>query len=424
MNATGADDGHAAETVGKEFAVGYYNALTAAAPGNEEPLERFCDHNSKYLFLRHGWGTEYQLRGAGEIARFAVRMKYHECAVDVLSVDAIKIARPGGISPWFAVLTVCKLSRRGTGVAHEFVQSTVIRYVPRALLSSENRFTIVGTVFKFADGTAADNGFEPDFETPPVEPDPGPLPSVPKLLSDHRGTAGDCPRPDGGGGGGGVDAFAIAVKSEGTPRKSKTRRGKHKAETRDGAHDALAATVICDGSETNGKNAVSADGTRVAGTVSVARPDRRRRLTPQTEWPEPAAAPVVVAGSGGPEETGTERAANDAEIAAAVNPRSAGGSRDDNAGVPVDVELYVGGLSRVIQRDEIYQSFCRFDVIADVRMYHSKRKKKGRYFSIVRFSDPAKMATVAELGTMVLNNGHAVMVRKSDPKIQAVGTNR
>lgn len=154
------------DSIGREFAREYYDAFAAktGAPG----LDRFHDDRSTHVFIRHWRLADYAVRGADAIGRFVARMHRRPggggrggrdddddgwCTVDIGSVDTVQV-RPRR----FAVLAVGKLTRPGDLHHHQhhqkhhpqqrvFVQCTVVKYA----WSAENKFSVVGTVFKFDD---------------------------------------------------------------------------------------------------------------------------------------------------------------------------------------------------------------------------------------------------------------------------------
>lgn len=394
------DDRHTADTVGKEFAGGYYDAASGSNNNKGLLMERFCDHKSKYLFLRYGRGPEFQVRGTAEIAKFAVRMKYHECAVAVVSVDAIKVRRPN----LFAVLAVCKLTRLENGVAHEFVQSTVVRYVPS---STENRFVIVGTVFKFADETAADDGLEPEIEPPSSAPEQL-LPSN-NNIDNYRSTSAGPPEPSASVDGGVV----IDAEPDGKPQTAKTKkRAKHKAAM-------LLRTAV---NETSAAAAVDGRTVGISSTVSVVSADddddgpetERRPATGKTGQGTTNGA-VTTDGS---RETETKPPAKNlvkiptTAAATAGSYNNADDLTNNSGGL-----LYVSGLPRAVRHDDIHKAFSRFDEIVQLNICTKKKKGRRRPNRFtVEFSDPGTAVKVAKLGTVLLDNGVKVVVQQLEGK--------
>lgn len=154
--ATTAED---VDAIGKKFAAGYYKAFVAK-PGADGD---FYDDKSVFVFMQHGRRPDFEAKGADAIGRFAGRMNYGECTVNLASVETIKVRIRN--RDRFAVLTVGTLARPGRPLPRKFVQSTVIRYAPSS--SRGRTFSVVGTVFKYDDDTVVDDG---PFELDDVEP--------------------------------------------------------------------------------------------------------------------------------------------------------------------------------------------------------------------------------------------------------------
>lgn len=271
-------------------------------------------------------------------------------------VDTVDAIR---VADRYAVLAVCRLTRPRQP-ARRFVQSTIVEHAPRRG-DGGDEFSIVGTVFRFDD--------DDDAVTDEPSPDDWTVPPPEQISSPSESAA--------------VEAVAA---------------------DRDDDDD--------DAAETHN------------------RPAKTRRKRPTKVVPPPAEGPAA--------KSRTETAGKGRERSKEAAVKGRGGKDADRVGSPrrrqkpaaaakkpsrvaaeLGPSLYVGGLSKRYEADELRAVFGRFGAITAVGPCTAVSKKKNRpacaYYAIVQFEDPATVDAVSRLGTVSLENagGGRAVVQKS-----------
>lgn len=456
--------GREVDAIGKEFATGYYDAFTATPSARSR---RFYDHRSKYVLLRYGRGPDLVVRGADQIERFNARMRYHECTLTVKSVDAIRVG-----PDWLAVLAVGELTRpaHARRPPRTFVQSTVVRCAsppPPPPSSSVERFVVVGTVFMFDDKFAVDDVF-----VSPPEPEPA-CPSVDAAVT-HRADimssthCADVLDPlemiekqpiapakknatknrDSIGGGqqlGNVvtvrDALNTVQKSKTEPQPSAVKdTSKQSSENRtdrdyskqdEGANTNLVELKMSQKHPAQKKSARLKDSssgqstsnqgvdeikTNMDGAVITTDSKTKQKSIKKKKSTVAEEKPACSIGkSNSSEEQDTVR-----NTTKESNKKNKGSVKDNSPAFSVAAELYVGRLSKLIETDQLIETFSKFGKLISANIFEGSGKNKSelerRNYGIIQYENFETVDLVASFATVVLGNGDEVIVEKSKKK--------
>lgn len=433
-------------SIGNEFATDYYEAFTAT-PGC--PLsERFYDDRSKYVFLQFGRGPDFMARGADQIGSFNVRMGYHECTLTVMSVDTIEV-KPN----WLAVLAVGELMRPGEEQpSRKFVQSTVVRYAPSPLAK---RFVVVGTVFMFDDKIVDNNVFAPESEflsalvEHPTNNDntdnsgnidtPDRLEDIEKCVKEKQQTAPTKKKA--------AKKGSIEVQKDNGKKKDdivkirdksitvKETSNKSSENNMDNDNKQVSTTVIIPGQlninkklpsikqlaqlknprpKESMKILIDENKTDSDGAVTTVEVSKTKRKSSKKKKSTVAEERPTCSILNDPKEH--DRPIKDASK---DSTRKKKGPVNDNSPIVPVVVLYVGKLSKLIETNQLTETFCKFGKLISTNIFEVPGKKgqlERRRYGIIQYENSDTVAVVARLGTVVLGNGDTVIVEKSIKK--------
>jgi hypothetical protein len=94
--------------------------------------------------------------------------------------------------------------------------------------------------------------------------------------------------------------------------------------------------------------------------------------------------------------------------------------KDNSPAVSVGAELYVGRLSKLIETDQLNETFGKFGKLISVNIFEASGKNKSeterRNYGIIQYENSNTVDVVTSFGTVMLGNGDKVIVEKSKKK--------